>query len=160
MKESLDRRWCIVLDLQERLQKLQPGSEAANIMERAIFLAINSVSQEHNYKFFRYDIVRNARFSYLRTKARQRRLWKKAALLIDAWTEDSDWYAQLDLEAELRQVVAQSGDSLAKCFDGMVNGESIAVTALACGVSRRSVDRLRQKVRQIVQSYLDDQEAA
>ncbi len=83
---------------------------------------------------------------------------KKAALLTEIWTEDSELYTSSNLKAELRAVVAQSGENLVRCFDGMVNGESVAATALAYGVSRRTVDRLRYRVRQVVQSYLYAQE--
>ena len=158
MAYLLDSRWSIVVELQQSLYHLQPGSEAADIIEHAISLAIQSTSQEINHKFFHHDIIRNARFSLLRTKARQRQLLKKAALLTEIGTEDSGLYTSSNLKAELREVVAQSGENLARCFDGMVNGESVAATALACGVSRRTVDRLRYRVRQVVQSYLNAQE--
>lgn len=158
MAYLLDSRWSIVVELQQSLHYLRPGSETADIIEHAISLAINSKSQEINRSFFRHDIIRNARFSLLRTKARQRQLLKKAALLTEIGTEDSGLYTSSNLKAELREVVAQSGENLARCFDGMVNGESVAATALACGVSRRTVDRLRHTVRQVVQSYLNAQE--
>ena len=140
------------------MYRLKPGSEAADIIDHAISLAIKSTSQELNHKFFYHDIIRNARFSLLRTKTRQRQQLKKAALVTERWTEDSGLYTSSNLKAELREVVAQSGENLVRCFDGMVNGESVAATALACGVSRRTVDRLRYRVRQVVQSYLNAHE--
>jgi hypothetical protein len=69
------------------------------------------------------------------------------------------WKKLPNLETELRENIAQFGENLAICFDAMINGESVSATALACGVSRRTVDRLRYKVRQIVQSYLNAQKA-
>jgi len=160
MNQSLNIRWRAVLWMQQRLQSLRPGSDEAHIIEHAISIAINSKSQKQNSKCFRYDIVRNARFSFRRTKARQHRLWQKTALLTPAWTEDAEAYTYSDLEAELRTVVAKSGKKLSRCFDDMINGESVSATARACGVSQRTANRLRQKVRQIVQTYLDSQETA
>lgn len=159
MANSLDCRWDAVRKLQQRLYCLQPGSEVAEIVEHAISLAINSKSQELNYKFFYYDTIRNARFSVLRTKIRQRRLLKKAACLADRWAESPETYTLSNLETELREIIAQSDENLAICFDAMISGESVSATAVACGVSQRTVDRLRCKVRQIVQSYLNSQKA-
>ena len=157
MTKALNQRWLIVLELQKRLQNLNPGSPEAEIVEHAISLAIESRSQEQNVKFFRYDLIRNARFSLKRTKARQHRLWQKAALMTPAWAEDTNPYIALELESQLRSVLSKSGQHLNQCFNDMLNGKSIATTALACGVSQRTANRLRQKVRQIVQAYLDTQ---
>lgn len=136
---------------------LNPSSLEAESIEHAISLAINSRSQEQNLKFLRYDLIRNARFSLKRTKARQHRLWQKAALFTPAWTDDADRYSALDLESQLQSLLSKSGKHLHQCFNDMLNDESIATTALACGISQRTANRLRQKVRQIVQSYLDNQ---
>lgn len=102
--------------------------------------------------------MRNARFSFLRTKSRQRQLLKKATLIADRWTENHEIAVLSVLETDLREVIAKSGQNLAICFDAMVNGESVAATALSCGVSPRTINRLRHRVRQIVNSYLITQE--
>jgi DNA-directed RNA polymerase specialized sigma24 family protein len=155
----LDKRWHTILELQQHLQTLNPGSYEAEIVEYAISLAVRRTqSQEQNLKFFRYDLIRNARFSFWRTKTRQNRLCQEVALLSSPWTEDTDLYTASELEAELRSLVSTSGKNLGQCFNNMLNGESVAATALACGVSQRSANRLRQKVRQIVRTYLDTQE--
>ncbi|OUL19231.1 hypothetical protein BV372_33590 [Nostoc sp. T09] len=146
--------------MQQRLRTLNPGSPEAEILEHAVSLAINSKSQEENFKFFRYDIIRNARFSIQRTKVRQHRLCRKVALFTPTWNEEARSYSSLDLEAQLSMVIAAFGKNMSKCFEDMINGKSVAATALACGVSQRTANRLRQKVRQIVQTYLDSQENA
>jgi hypothetical protein len=158
MTKVLDKRWITILELQQRLQTLTPGSSEAEIIEYAISLAINSQSKEQNLKFFRYDLIRNARFSLRRAKVRQTRLWQKAALLTSTWIEDAEPCIALEIEEQLRTVLSSSGKNLNQCFNNMLNGESVAATALACGVSQRTANRLRQKVRQIVQTYLDTQE--
>ncbi|MBW4559705.1 MAG: hypothetical protein KME32_00880 [Mojavia pulchra JT2-VF2] len=160
MTRALNTRWRAVLEMQQRLKTLNPGSPEAEILEHAVSLAINSKSQEENLKFFRYDIIRNAKFSIQRTKIRQRRLCRKVALLTPTWNEEVKLYASSDLEAQLSMVIAASGKNMSKCFEDMINGKSVAATALACGVSQRTANRLRQKVRQIVQIYLDSQEPA
>ncbi len=160
MTKVLDKRWLTVLELQQRLQTLTPGSLEAESIEHAISLAINSQSQEQNLKFFRYDLIRNARYSLGRAKARQIRLWQKAALLTPSWIEDAEPCVALEIEEQLRAVVSASGKNLSQCFDDLLNGKSAADTASACGVSQRTANRLRQKVRQIVQAHLDKQEIA
>ncbi|MEH1812711.1 MAG: hypothetical protein V7K26_29630 [Nostoc sp.] len=160
MTRVLNTRWYAVLEMQQRLKMLNPGSPEAEIVEHAVSLAINSKSQEENLKFFRYDIIRNARFSLQRTKVRQRKLCKKVALLTPACfkepTEAQD-FASFDLEAKLRAVIAASGKNMSQCFDDMINDKGVAATALACGVSQRTANRLRQKVRQVVKIYLNSQ---
>jgi len=160
MANALDKRWLVVLELQQSLQQLNPGSLEAEIIEHAITLAIKSRNPEQNLKFFRYDLIRNARFSLKRTKARQRRLWQKVSLATPAWVEDTAPYVSLKLESQLRLMLSKSGNYLNQCFTDMLDGKSIASTAIACGVSQRTANRLRQKVRQIVQAYLDAQEVA
>lgn len=157
MTTVLNTRWCAVLEMQQRLKMLNPGSPEAEIVEHAVSLAINSKSQEENLKFFRYDIIRNARFSLQRTKVRQRQLCNKVALLTPACFEEGEFCASSDLEAQLRAVIAASGKNMSQCFDDMINNESVAATALVCGVSQRTANRLRQKVRQIVKIYLNCQ---
>jgi hypothetical protein len=155
MTKVLDKRWLTVLELQQRLQTLTPGSSEAEIIEHAISLAVNSRSQEQNLKFFRYDLIRNARFSLRRAKVRQTRLWQKAALLTPIWIEDAELCVALEIEEQLRAVVSASGKNLSQSFNDMLNGKSVDATALACGISQRTANRLRQKVRQIVRIYLD-----
>lgn len=157
MTKALNQRWLIVLELQKRLQDLNPGSPEAEIVEHAISLAIESQSQEQNAKFFGYDLIRNARFSLRRTKARQHRLWQKAALFTQAWAEDTNPYIALELESQLRSELSKSGKHLNQYFNDLLNGKSIAATALACGVSQRTANRRRQQVRQIVKAYLGTQ---
>ena len=157
MTEVLDKRWLTVLELQQRLQTLNPGSHEAEIIEHAISLTVNSQSQEQNVKFFRYDLIRNARFSLQRTQVRQRWLRQKVALLTPDWAEDTEPHVALELEAQLRSVVSVSGKNLSQCLDDMLNGENVAATSLACGVSQRTANRLRQKVRQIVQTHINTQ---
>ncbi|WP_375511546.1 hypothetical protein [uncultured Nostoc sp.] len=157
MTRALNTRWCAVLEMQQRLKMLNPGSLEAEIVEHAVSLAINSKSQEENLKFFRYDIIRNARFSLQRTKIRQRQLCKRVALLTPGRVEEAEFCASCDLEAQLRAVIAASGKNMSQCFDDMINDKSVAATALACGVSQRTANRLRQKVRQIVKIYLNSQ---
>ncbi|EKQ68022.1 hypothetical protein OsccyDRAFT_3528 [Leptolyngbyaceae cyanobacterium JSC-12] len=160
MCNPLDKRWCVVLELQQSLQHLTPGSLEAEVAEHAISLAINSRNSEQNLKFFRYDLIRNARFSLKRTKARQHRLWQKVASATPAWAEDTTPYASSELESQLRLMLSKSGKQLNQCFTDMLDGKSVASTAKAYGISHRTAIRLRQKVRQIVQAYLDAQEVA
>lgn len=160
MTKVLNKRWVTVLELQQRLQTLTPGSAEAEIIEYAISLAVNSRSQEQNLKFFYYDLIRNARFSLRRAKARQIRLWQKAVLLTPTWIEDAEPCFGLEIEEELRTVVSASGKNLSQCFDDLVNSKSVADTASACSVSQRTANRMRQRVRQIVQAHLDQQEIA
>ena len=160
MANALDKRWRVVLQLQQGLQRFTPGSLEAETYEHAISLAIKSQNPEQNLKFFRYDLIRNAKFSLKRTKARQRRLWQKAALVTPAWTEDALPHIAAELESQLRPILSKSGEHLNQCFTDMLSGESIASTAITCGVSQRTANRLRQRVRQIVRTYLDAQEVA
>jgi hypothetical protein len=109
-------------------------------------------------KFFRYDLIRNARFSLRRTKARQLRLQQKVALATPTWFEDAVPY--ISVEYRLQLMLSKEGKHLTQCFTDMLDDKTIANTAATCGVSQRTANRLRQKVRQIVQNYLDDRESA
>jgi hypothetical protein len=160
MAEVLDKRWRTVLTLQQRLQKLNPGSQEAEIIEHAISLAIDSHNQEQNLTFFRYDLIRNAKFSIRRTKARQSQLWQKVLLDTPHLIEDINSYSAMELEATLRGVVTTAGKNLEQCFHDMLNDKDVAATALSCGVSQRTANRLRQKIRQIVRVYLIAHEIA
>ena len=71
-------------------------------------------------------------------------------MLTPASVEEAEFCASSDFEAQLRAVIAVSGKNMSQCFDDIINDKSIVATALACGVSQRTANRLRQKVRQIV----------
>jgi hypothetical protein len=76
-------------------------------------------------------------------------------LLTPIWIEDAELCVALEIEEQLRAVVSASGKNLSQSFNDMLNGKSVDATALACGISQRTANRLRQKVRQIVRIYLD-----
>lgn len=44
MTRVLNTRWCAVLEMQQRLKMLNPGSPEAEIVEHGVSLAINSES--------------------------------------------------------------------------------------------------------------------
>lgn len=160
MTDVLDKRWLTVLKLQRQLQTMTPGCEQAENIEHAISLAVNSQRNEQNEKFFRYDLIRNAKFSRRRSQIRQNRLWKKISLLTLAWSEDAEPHGLFDLEAALRSMKSISDKNLSQCLNDMLQGKGASETAATCGISQRTAHRLRQKVRQLVQAYLTEQEVA
>ncbi|MBD2005422.1 MULTISPECIES: hypothetical protein [Cyanophyceae] len=149
-----------------RLQRLAPGTREYEITDRAISLALNSGRQSRSVEFLFHDVLRNAQHSILRTYARRVVFLKnftaysaQALDSINEKTPEANCIAS-EMEDKIREALAQDGSELINCFDGMLVGESIAETAARCGISRRSVDRARQKIREISRSFFFPQEEA
>jgi hypothetical protein len=162
---ATDIQWDVVGKLYSRLQRLTPGTQEAEAIDHAITLALNPERQAQNVSFLVYDVLRNARYSRQRTQKRCGDLSKKlnayatqTAAHINCKTPEAICIAQ-EIEAEIRQTLAQGDSHMMRCFEGMLVGESISETATACGISRRSVDRARQKIRAISRPFFFEQEA-
>lgn len=163
-KLSQDIRWDVVGKLYSRLQRLTPGTQEAEAIDHAITLALNLERQAHNVSFLVYDVLRNARYSRRRTQKRCGDLSKKLnayatqiAAHLNCATPKAICIAQ-EIEAKIRETLAQGDSHMMRCFEGMLLGESISETATACGISRRSVDRARQKIRTISRPFFFEQE--
>ena len=78
-------------------------------------------------------------------------------LYIDSKTPEAVCIAQ-EVEAKIRESIAQIGLHMVRCFDGMLMGETITETAKACGISSRSVNRARQEIRAIAKPFFFEQE--
>lgn len=159
---SSDVRWDVLQDLYSRLQKLTPGTKEAEIAEHAISLALNPRRQSKDATFFLYDVLDNAKHSILRTQTRRNALLKKftaysAHVVHNYETPEAICIAQ-EIEAKIREAAGKLGPNIVRCLDGMLVGESVSQTAAACGISRRSVDRARQKIREILRPMLSGQE--
>lgn len=161
---SSDVRWDVLKVLYSRLQKLTPGTKEAEIAEHALSLALNSRRQfKHITLFVCKDVLDNAKYSILRTQTRHSALVKKLAAYSvrkedNCETPEAFCIAQ-EIEAKIREAAAKLGPNMVCCLDGMLVGESISQTAAACGISRRSVDRARQKIREISRPIFSGQEA-
>ncbi len=163
-KLSQDIRWDVVGKLYSRLQRLIPGTQEAEAIDHAITLALNPERQAQNVSFLVYDVLRNARYSRRRTQKRCGDFSKKlnayatqTAAHLNCKTPEAICIAQ-EIEAKIRETLAQSDSHMMRCFEGMLVGESISETAIACWISRRSVDRARQKIRTISRPFFFEQE--
>ena len=149
---SSDVRWVVVEKLYSRLQRVIPGTKESEIIEHAISLALNSGRQSRNASFLFHDVLRNARHSIRRTQSRRSNLFTaySACVLnnIDYKTPEAVCIAH-EIEAQIQETAAQSGPEMVCCLNGMLAGESITETAARCGLSRRSVNRSRQRIREI-----------
>ncbi len=161
-----DIRWDVVGKLYSRLQRLTPGTQEAEAVDHAITLALNPERQAQNVSFLVYDVLRNARYSKQRAQKRRSELFKKlnaytrqTAAHINNETPEAVCIAQ-EIEVKIREILAQGDSYMIRCFDGMLVGESISETATACGISRRSVDRARHKIRTISHPFFFEQEAS
>lgn len=155
LSSSNDIRWIVVEKIYSRLQRLAPGSKEAEIIEHALSLALSIERQPINDSFFFHDILRNARHSIHRTQTRHIALMNKltkdsarAAKNAEYKTPEANCIAR-EIETQLRRAAALEGLHAVRCLDGMLRGESIAETAAACGISPRSVNRARHKIRKI-----------
>jgi hypothetical protein len=163
-KLSQDIRWDVVEKLYSRLQRLTPGTQEAEAIDHAITLALNPERQAQNVSFLVYDVLRNARYSRRRTQKRCGELSKKlnvyatqTAAHLNCKTPEAICIAQ-EIEVKIRETLAQRDSHIMRCFEGMLLGESISETATACGISRRSVDRARQKIRTISRPFFFEEE--
>jgi DNA-directed RNA polymerase specialized sigma24 family protein len=164
LKLSQDIRWDVVGKLYSRLQRLTPGTQEAEAIDHAITLALNPERQAQNVSFLVYDVLRNARYSRRRTQKRCGELSKKlnvyatqTAAHLNCKTPEAICIAQ-EIEVKIRETLAQRDSHIMRCFEGMLLGESISETATACGISRRSVDRARQKIRTISRPFFFEEE--
>lgn len=80
---SSDVRWTVAGKLYSHLQKLVPGTREAEIIEHAISLALNSGRQSRSVTFLYQDVMRNARYSMLRTLKRRSVLLEFTAYSVD-----------------------------------------------------------------------------
>ncbi|MDZ7966592.1 MAG: hypothetical protein RM368_16705 [Nostoc sp. DedSLP03] len=161
---SCDVRWDVLKVLYSRLQRLTPGTKEAEITEHALSLALNYKRQSKNVKFFLYkDVLNNAKYSILRTQARRSALYQKLTAYsvygVGNYETPEAICIAYELEFSIRKAVKQLDPKILRCLDGMLVDESIAETAVACGISRRSVERARHKIREISQSILFEQKA-
>lgn len=155
LSSSNNVRWIVVEKLYSRLQRLAPGTKEAEITEHALSLALSIERQPINVSFFFHDVLRNARHSIHRTQTRHIALINKltedsarAAKNADYETPEANCIAR-EMETRLWKVAALEGLHAVRCLEGMLRGESIAETAAACGISPRSVNRARHKIRKI-----------
>lgn len=162
---SSDARWVVASQLYLRLQKLTPGTKEAEITEHALSLALNPKRKPKNATFFFHEVLRNARYSIQRTQTRRSALFEQLATHPAPATDNIDYKTPeaiciaWEIEAKLREAAAQNSPHTVRCLDGMLAGESVSETAAACGLSRRSVNRARQKIREISLPLFFTQEA-
>ena len=163
---SSDIRWDVVEKLYSRLQRLIPGTQEAEAVEHAITLALSAKRRTQNVSFLIHDVLRNAKSSKQRTQKRRGDRSKKlnayatqTATYINCKTPEAICIAQ-EIEAKIRETLALSDPHMVRCFDGMLVGENISETAAACGISRRSVDRARKKIRTISRPFFFGQGAS
>lgn len=153
-------RWQVVEQLYSLLGRYPEGSPDANIVEHAISLALNSRRITQDSQWFFYDVLRNAQFSVRRAEKRRDALHQKAENVaihdrraINYATPETIFVAQEFIEL-LYNSVAHVNLHAARCLEGMLVQESVKETAMACGLSSRSVDRIRQQIRTVAHTLL------
>lgn len=150
-----DVRWDVVDGLYSRLRGFAPGSDTAEVAEHAISLAISGERTHKSVPFLLHDVWRNAQYSVRRSRERRAALVNKAGAelshggeVVERETPESLYLAQ-ELATTVRRAVAGTDRSLVECLDGMLRGDTVAETRAAMRASRSSVDRARQRVREI-----------
>jgi hypothetical protein len=154
-----------------------PGGKQARILEQAIDYALSPNRRQTVPKFLEYDVVRNARAQV----QRNRRVEDEALTAIGQAIEPThwgfdhdqaigqiltsvspeDWAVANDLEESIRKQVRRAhGPVAVGVFDCMVTGNAVEETAAKVGISARTVDRTRTKIRAIAAAVLAETNVA
>ena len=164
-------RYAVVTRLQDQLTRYQPGSRAYDLIDRAISLSLSRRRAAVSAGLLERNVRRDARRILARSRAR---------LAVEDFTPDSFFGRQVEagmfpalvetvatpeafaIAADLRRaiearVVARLGLRGLRCLFGLIEEETPAETAQALGVSSRTVDRLRARVRDIVSAFMAEE---
>jgi hypothetical protein len=155
----------------DRLERLQPGSEDADTVEHAISLALSERRPAKAKDLLLKDVLRNARHSVRRSRARFLHAVNETAHLaaegvatgatlgfVEVETPEDICIAN-DLEQTLHAEACRCGRHGPRVLEGLLGGETSQTIAAAAGVSKSTVNRTVRHLRDTVVA-LGYQEAA
>lgn len=162
-----------LLGLYDSLGSHRTAREDRDVLERALDLVLNMQREAASVAYLRRNVIRNARFSILRSAASAQRA-AAARPLPDAihrrvtWrsTEGSDHVELIDngtpesialvseTVAELKEFAKSLGAHGAACLDGLLAGATAAETAAYAGTSVPTVERCWRRIRQWARELL------
>lgn len=147
--------WDVVAQLYRLLlrQSLRnPGSREAEITEHAIDLVLNRKEPLPKQEYLFYNALKNAEFSRRRSYQRQynflRQISRQIKNNFHNQTPES-YYVYEEIYSTIIKRIDAMNPIWIRCLEGMLIKESIAETAIACGISHRSVNRARKQIRKI-----------
>jgi hypothetical protein len=149
----------VVERCQRHLKLLEPGSEAAEITEHAISLALSPRRPDKQSELLLGDVLRDARRTVVRSKARHLRLVSDVGRFAEQGiaTGGLSGFADQDtpelrllareLIELLRTRAQELGGTAPRILAGLLVDETELETAAAAGVSRSTVTRVRRTLR-------------
>ena len=147
--------WDVIAQLYRLLLKQNqrnPGSREAEITEHAIDLVLNRKEPSPKQEYLFYNALKNAEFSKRRSYQRQynflRQISKQTKNNFHNQTPES-YYVCEEIYSTITKRINAINPSWIRCLEGMLIKESISETAIACGISHRSVNRARKHIRKI-----------
>ena len=164
-------RTSVVQRLQSITKKHPPGTEVFEVADHAISLAIATNRGDQSPGFLFRNLWRNAQFIVRRRRR----------LTFDAFDEDSvidrriatgelvcasapespeDQIVAIDLAERIRGAAAEFDPRGAECFDCLVAGETLAVTARSLSITPSRVKRVRAQIRAVARLFAYRQRAA
>jgi DNA-directed RNA polymerase specialized sigma24 family protein len=158
----------VVARLHQMVASSPPGSERAEIAEYGIGLALSPRRPAKAGPLMLHDVWRNAAHNYRRADRRRRALANRLTAFAPAGgvpattgrTNQRDDPAAIveaaDLEARIRRI-AQTIPHGLRCLDGLLDGETAGETAVAAGISPRTVHRTRDQLRAATRRLLLDE---
>jgi hypothetical protein len=156
----------VVESLQHELAKAQPGSTQEGILEKALDYALSDDRPRVSAPFLQHDVLRDARKAVYRTAALAQRFQSqldhivaRGGRLAGFGLVDSGSPERLFLASELEgavrsEISRRSGSMGIRCFDGMLDGDSVDESARTLEVSASTIDRTRRQVRRITAALL------
>jgi hypothetical protein len=161
----------VARDCYDRLDRLQPGSEDAETVEHAISLALSERRWTKEKDLLRNDVLRNARHSVRRSRARYLKAIDEAGHLaaegvatgatlglVEVETPEDICIAN-ELEQTLQAEACRCGRHGPRVLQGLLDGETSQTIAASAGVSMSTVNRTVRHLRNVVVA-LGYQEAA
>lgn len=141
----------------QQSKSLPPGSEGAEITEQAISIALRRSSNASSPSF-RFDVWRNARYSYRRSHKRWRTAHAGLKLACGAGVvvggrggqtppTPEDVFVAAELEEKLRTAATRIHPRGVRTLEGLLSGEREVETAAAIQATPRTVRRIRSAIR-------------
>lgn len=149
----------VVERCQRHLRLLEPGSEAAEATEHAISLALSPDRPEKEVDLLLGDALRDARRTIARSKTRRLRVVGEVGRMAAQGVATGAMSGFADNDTPERRVLARElttllraraeelGGAAPRVLAGLFVEETELETALAAGVSRSTVTRLRRALR-------------
>lgn len=156
------RRWSVVQALQAAERRLSPGGAEADGTERAILLALSDARDDRVPAFLYRNALRDGRKLAWRRRAKEflfspteedSELGRNLAdglvpEFVDAQNTPENLAVAQDLKSRLeKEVLASLGDAGRVCLEGLLEGATVAESAVTAGISVRQVRHVRSRIR-------------